>query len=51
MIFNGSQPNTYGVDKVSNPYQDGNLLEILEKVVLAISKHILLLLIVMVQSV
>ena len=26
MIFNGSQPNTYGVDKaVSNPYQDGSI--------------------------
>ena len=27
MIFNGSQPNTYGVDKaISNPYQDGQFI-------------------------
>ena len=27
MIFNGAQPNTYGVDKaVSNPYQDDEFI-------------------------
>ena len=48
MIFNGSQPNTYGVDKkLPNLTKTINLLEIQEKVVHVILKHILLHLIVM----